>query len=359
MKGIVARTPAGWWIDPLTGELFGGTLTGTARGETPAEGPEAIQFTIDVDRALISRLLAFVPGVSEGAEGVGTIHASGRLGEVVRLTIDLLVDRARVMNLPVSELRIPANLTYTPSGAVGVLQVRNWSMRLAGGQMEGNSQFRLGPNSSYEGNVQITQLDLEILTRVATDARHPASGKVSGRITYAGNDPTDLQQLRGNINLDLDDASLFRLPIFSQLEKFLGSQRGGVFEDGDLIATIANREIQVEALTLVGRIAQLHATGTVGFDTRLDLVVLVNTNQIISQTGQSLVRLIPGLSEVLGRRDEAVQRVGNYLSNRLLKFHITGTLSNPQVNVDPTAIVGKTAVGFFAGVFELPLGFLR
>ena len=82
--------------------------------------------------------------------------------------------------------------------------------------------------------------------------------------------------------------------MFREIDRFLGSARGGLFEDGDFSATIANHQVDVDPLTLQGRLAQLHASGTVGFDGQLNLEVLINTNQIISQTGQALVALIPG-----------------------------------------------------------------
>ncbi len=132
-----------------------------------------------------------------------------------------------------------------------------------------------------------------------------------------------------------------------------------MFEDGDLAGSIAHRQLNIDLFTLQGRLAQLHITGTVGFDGQLNLEVLINTNQIIPQTGQALISLIPGLREVLGRSQEAVLRVANFLSNRLLKLRVTGTLKSPSVALDPSIAVADTAVGFFAGVLKLPLGLMK
>ena len=106
-------------------------------------------------------------------------------------------------------------------------------------------------------------------------------------------------------------------------------------------------------------VAQLHATGTVGFDEQLNLDVLINTNQIIPQTGQALVRIIPGLSEVVGRNEQASLRFANFLSTRLLKLRVGGTVRNPTVNADPGIVVADTAVNFFASVLKLPFGLLK
>ena len=228
-----------------------------------------------------------------------------------------------------------------------------------GAQVHADGSLRLGEVRAFQAEFMLTNVDLESIARLQSDVRRPNAGRVSGRITLNGRDPADVHGYRGKVQLDLDDASLVYMPVFRELDRFLGSSRGGLFEDGDLLATIANKQVNVEMLTLAGRLAQIHATGTVGFDQQLDLEVLVNTNQIISQSGQALVRLIPGLSDVLGRQDkEAAARVGNYLSTKLLKLRVQGTIRNPVINTDPGVVVAETAVGFFAGVLKLPLGFL-
>jgi translocation and assembly module TamB len=240
------------------------------------------------------------------------------------------------------------------------LQVRRGSARLAGGQVHGDAWFHLGVDRSFHGDLNLAALDLEAITRLSPEVSRPATGRISGRINVEGPDPAQAEKYRGKILLDLTDASLVSVPVFREIDRMLGSASGGLFEDGDLVATIANRHLIVEAFTLNGRLAQLHATGTVGFAGQLDLNVLVNTNQIISQTGEALARLIPGLSDVQSRRDsQATMRVASFLSNRLLKLHVTGTIHNPSINANPGLVVAETAVVFFAGVLKLPLGVLR
>ena len=175
----------------------------------------------------------------------------------------------------------------------------------------------------------------------------------------SGPEPDQPERYRGRIDLDLDDASLVELPVFRELDRFLGRPRGGVFEDGDVHAVIANRQVVIESLTLDGRLVQLHAVGTIGFDTQLDLEVLVNTNQIICQTGQALARLVPGLSDASGRRNVASARFASFLSNRLLKFRVTGTIAAPSVTSTPPWPSARGPSGFFAGVLKLPLELLR
>jgi translocation and assembly module TamB len=278
---------------------------------------------------------------------------------VLRADVDLEVEQARVAGYPLSGLQLPAGLVVTPETGSGTVTIRRAHARLAGGRVEGDATLHIGRDRSFQGQAQIADLDLQTITRLGSDASRPPSGRIGGRVSVSGTDPARPESYRGRVDLSLTDASVFSIPVFREIDRFLGAARGGLFEQGELIGSISNRRFVVEDLGLEGRLVQLHATGTVGFDERLNLEVLVNTSQIIPETGQALVERIPGLRDVLGRNQQAVARVGSYLSNRLLKLRVAGTLRNPVVVTDPGIIVGEVAVSFFADVLKLPLGLLR
>ena len=184
--------------------------------------------------------------------------------------------------------------------------------------------LRIGEDRSFQGDLRLVNIDLEAISRLESNDRQPASGKISGRITLSGPDPANVRDYSVRVELDLDDASFVSVPVFRELDRFLGGSRGGLFEKGELNGVIANRAIAIETLTLEGRMAQVHATGTVGFNGQLNLEVLVNTNQIIAQSGEALLGLIPGLRRVIRRREEARLQFTNYLSNRLIKLRVGG-----------------------------------
>ena len=95
-------------------------------------------------------------------------------------------------------------------------------------------------------------------------------GVIDGVITLDSPNFTRTQDYTGNVDFDLTGTSLVDIPILDGLDIALGSARA-VFDDGALHGHIAHRAIHVERLTLVGPLAQMHATGTIGFDGRLDL----------------------------------------------------------------------------------------
>jgi translocation and assembly module TamB len=148
------------------------------------------------------------------------------------------------------------------------------------------------------------------------------------------------------MDFDLDQASLVDIPLLDELDRALGSTEGGVFDDGDLHGTISDRRVRIDRLTLVGPLAQVHATGTVDFDGRLNLEVIVNKNRGIPESGQVLLARSPNVADEVARRASQIDQVRDYISSRLMKFRITGTIRDPNVNVD-RSINPRAAISFF------------
>jgi translocation and assembly module TamB len=360
LKGILALTPNYWRVDPLAGELFGGEVNGFMwGGEAPGQaGGNQLGFEMQVERASLKGALAFLNVLGPGSSGFGTLRIAGSLGESFRASGDFYVPHGKLAGLPVSGLRLPAELVTTGGQgqavmSTGTIHLRRFTARVAGGSLRGDAWFRVGEERAFSSTLNLDALDLETIARVYSDAQRPASGKLTGKITLFGPDPALAAKHRGKIVLDLDDGSLVAMPVFREIDKFLGSAGGGLFEDGDLVANIANRQLTVESMTLEGKLAQLHITGSVGYDGMLNLEVLVNTSQLISETGQALARLL-GISATGGRRGEATRQFNSFLSARLMKLRVTGTLKNPSVTLDPGISVGESATGFFGGVLKLP-----
>ncbi len=357
LRATFAITPGGWEAQPLEGDLFGGTVRASARSEPPPAPPGSVQFRVDVERAELARLLAFEPVLAQGAHGTAALRLAGRLDPGLRVDGELRIDRGELLGLPLSEVRAPITLTYVPASGAGSLDLTRWSARFARGRVQGNIRTRLGQSRGFQTEIELADLDLETLNRALSDAARPSTGKLGGRISLGGTDRATPASYQGRVELTLADAALGDVPILRALDRFLGGASGGVFERGQLRGVLNGRGLEIEECGLQGRILQLHAEGTIAYNQDLDLVVLVNTNQIIPQTGNALLALIPGLNQVRG--SEATLQVANFLSSRLLKFRVTGTLRNPSVNLDPTVTVTNAAVGFFAGALRLPLGLLK
>jgi translocation and assembly module TamB len=355
LSGNATLTPNTWQIDQVKGELLGGVVSGEAHSETRTSGSRVVAFDFKVDRASLAKMTTAVPILAREVEGFGSFKVAGRVAESLQASAEVLVSNARVHGIPLTDLRFPAELEMNSESGVGSVHSRHWTARMAGGSVRGNAWFRLGVDRAFQSEVLLTNLDLEILSRLQNNGKRPASGRLSGKVSLTGPHPDQIGKMRGKIDLDLDDASLVELPMFKELDRFLGSARGGgLFEDGSLSGTIFNRALYVEQLTLKGKLIQMHATGIVSFDGGLNLEVLVNTNQVIPQSGLALVNIIPGLGQAIGRGEQVFLRLASFLENRLLKFRVSGTTGNPVVQLDPGVAVGDAAVGFFSSILKIP-----
>ena len=352
--GIATLTPTSWRIDQLNGDLFGGVASGEAIGQTNPGGSREVGFDFKVDRVSLAKLTKVFPTLAHDVDGYGSLRVAGRVAEAIRANAEILIPRARLLGLPVSDLRLPVDLEMNPATASGSIHSRHWTARVAGGSVRGNAWNRFGHDRSFQSELQLAGVDLEVLSRLHAVGKRPPTGKVSGKITLHGPNAEHVDKIRGRVDLDLDDASLLEMPLFKELDKFLGSSGGGLFDDGDVHGTIANRTLFLERFTLDGRLVQMHATGSITFHGGLNLEVLVNTNATISPQELAVLNVVPGLGSALGQGEEALRRVTSVLENNLLRFRVTGTTSNPRVQLDPGIAIGSAAVGFFSSVIKVP-----
>ncbi len=354
LKGIASLSPNSWRLDNLQGDLMGGLASGEAHGETTPGGSKQVAFDFRVDRASLARMTRIFPSLSHDVEGYGSLRVAGRLAEAIQANAEVLVSRAKVLGLPITDLRLPVELEMNPATGSGSIHSRHWTARVAGGSVRGSAWNRFGLDRAFQSELQLAGVDLEALSKFHPTGKKAPTGKVSGKITLQGPNPEHIDKIRGRVDLDLDDASLFEMPLFKELDRFLGSSGGGLFDDGDVHGTIANRTLFLEQMTLTGRLVQIHATGSITFNGGLNLEILVNTNANLSQPELALLNVIPGLGRALGEGEEALRRVTSVLESSLLKFRVTGTTTNPHVQLDPGIAIGSAAVGFFSSVIRVP-----
>lgn len=357
IKGQVAVSPTAWKVEGIEGNLFGGIASGSAEGAVHKGSLGRSTFNFTVNRAAVPKLLAATPILARGAAGYGTLRASGRLDEALHVNAEVDIPRAQILGLTVTDVRLPVDINVSPASGVGMAQARRWTGRLAGGSIDGKGWMRLGPDRSYQSDIRLAGVDLEVLSRLGAISSKASAGKVSGTVTMSGPDPTEVARAHGRFNLDIDDATLVQLPVFRELDRFLGAARGGgLFEDGDASGNIANETIYLEQLTLNGRVIQVHAIGSVTFRGGLNLEVLVNTNQLIPQSGLALLNVVPGLGEAIGRSEQVLLKLASFLSSKLLKFRVTGSADSPVVQLDPSISVSGSAAGFFSSALKVPGG---
>jgi hypothetical protein len=101
--------------------------------------------------------------------------------------------------------------------------------------------------------------------------------------------------------------------------------------------TLENEVLRVHEFWIAGDFGRLFGEGTVGLDSRIDLDFVGNFD-----TG------LPKGVPLLGQLNGAI----NFLQQRLVKFHLTGTLSDPVAVPVPLQDLTEPAERFFRGVLS-------
>ena len=343
----VSKSPDGWRVGPLGGEVFGGKVLGNGIWMYRGQGGRPM-FGVDarIERLILPRALSFIPEADRRFAGTGTLTVSGRTDGAIGGTGEFRVDRGFVNSLELTDLHVPGEWTFTARPTQrGSLTIRRAAGRLAGGRVGGEAQFALGDRRDFRVRLTVDDVDLRVISRDELGSR-PVPGRLSGYVNVYGTDPAQPASYRGDLDFDLDQASLVDIPLLDELDRALGSTEGGVFDDGDLHGTISDRRIRIDRLTLVGPLAQVHAAGTMDFDGRLNLEVIVNKNRGIPESGQVLLARSPNVADEVARRASQIDQVRDFISSRLMKFRITGTIRDPIANVD-RSINPRAAIGFF------------
>ncbi len=227
LRGILERTADWWRIDDLRGDLLGGVASGVGWGATPERGPRTAAFRLEIDRAALSRVLAFAPWLAKRAEGFGTLRLSGEMEETLSGSAELSVTQARLAGVAIADLRLPAEFTYNPADSRGTVRLNRWSATLAGGRVQGSGWLRSGLDKSFALDMTLADVDVESLMRIGSAEARPGSGKVNGRVALGGPDPAAPRSYRGTIGLGLHDASIGEIPVIRALDRFLARRRAG------------------------------------------------------------------------------------------------------------------------------------
>jgi translocation and assembly module TamB len=305
-----------------------------------------------VDGLELARALSFLPEADRRFAAKGTLRVAGRSSEASGGTVELRIDRGQVNGLHLTALRVPGEWTVSlDAPRRGAVHVHRADGQIGGGRVGGEAHFWLGDRRDFRARLVVDGVDLRVISREEMGTR-PVPGRLSGYINVYGADPANLLTYRGDLDFDLDQASLVDIPLLDELDRQLGSTQGGVFEDGDLHGTIYDRKVRIDQLTLAGPLAQVHATGTMDFDGRLNLEVVVNNNRGIYQSGQAIMARAPNVADEVARRASQIDQVRDFVSSKLMKFRITGTIRDPIANVD-RSINPRAAIGFFLKTMRL------
>ena len=280
LRAELSLAPEGWRIGPLGGELWGSLVKGEGIWmDRPEGGRSRYGFDLRLDRIALARGLAFWPEAERRFAGYGALRVTGKSYDAFRGTAEFRVDRGSVNGLELTEFRAPADWSLTTIGPRrGALQIRKAAGKLAGGRVGGEAWIALGDRRDFRAKLFVDDVNLRVISRDEM-ANRAVPGRISGFATIYGFRPAPAGQLPRRAGFRPGPGLAGRHPAPGRARPLARLGSGRRLRRGDLHGTIADQRIRIDRLTLVGPLAQVHATGRLDFDGRLNLEVVVNTNK--------------------------------------------------------------------------------
>lgn len=174
---------------------------------------------------------------------------------------------------------------------------------------------------------QAENLDLQRMLRVATPSGE--APKLAGIVASSGQVRTALaspkEQLAGGGELTLREGRLTIIPVIQELAEAMNLftdlvRSAGAGSTVDARFDLEPRGVALRELAVDTPVAAARGGGTIGFDGSLDL--LVNGGPLEKTQG------------LFGKIGEAIGQV----SDKLMKYHITGSVGDPEVRVRPLGL---------------------
>ena len=328
----------------VTGPVSGGTVR--ARVRANLTDPLRNFYRIDVDRADVRRLLGLFTDRPLLVEGGVSLTARGRLWPEFRANGTLSLARGRVAGLTASDVRVPFQLTVRGGG--GELTVRDAVGTLGDGRVTGQFEYTWGASGRTTGQLRFTNVRVGNLLADLKQTNYFGNARVTGRIDVSGEAIRSADDLTGSVTASIEQAAVRDLPVLSAVTPFVPPTAVlKPFDSGQLRGRLSRGVFRIEKLTLASPTTDLYADGTVTLAGRLDLGVIVRTGTIglndtaLRQIGLSLPLYFGPLPVSL------VRDVSTFLSNRTVRLNLTGTVANPQPQLNTAALLTDEAVRFF------------
>lgn len=337
----------------LSGSLAGGLFRGQVA--IRLRDRDRSWFTLTLDGAEASRILAPWPELASRVEGPLELRLRGNLGREWRGEGTVSLARGKILGVEVTALRVPVGFALASEQSRGQVTITDASAQVARGRVTGRAELGLGVGTRMEGQVRFHDVDLATLLREISDSEQTAAGKLTGRIDFSGTEVRSINDVAAVVEASFSQTQALQLPVLRQLTPFLMPGRSGAtFQTGELRGRLGGGIFRIQRLNLEGSLVRLFAEGTITLEGRLDLDVVANTGQLGAN---------PNTLRLLGLRIPAVGPIPitlllearNYLSNRVLYLRVAGTVDNPVVRIDPIPLLAEEAVRYFLRRSNVPL----
>jgi translocation and assembly module TamB len=121
------------------------------------------------------------------------------------------INRGRVFDVEVSELRLPFTIATAPTLNQGRAEFRDASAWVARGRVEGAAKVSWGANSRVDGHLRFYDLDMPTLQSQLHYRGAQRDGRISGRIDFGGNDVRSIDELSVTLDATLHSNRVIHL----------------------------------------------------------------------------------------------------------------------------------------------------
>jgi hypothetical protein len=299
------------WKDPVT-------LETKLVIDTKPENPRP---TIYWDGSITLRNALLKTGV-ELSEVNGTVACLGlHDGQQLQgLVGNLGLERATLFKQPFTDIHSRLEISKEEPD---ILKLPGLYARFAGGEVYGPLRIEFGPAVRYEMKLTASRVKLEEFARQNAGLKAEMSGEATAQLYLAGRGD-DLDNLKGNGNIDVPKGKIANLPPLVNLLKFLALRLPDrtAFEEAHIDFEIRGQQAHVSRLDLLGNAISLRGQGDVrldGSDVNLDL------NADWARFAQVLP---PG-----------IKQIPPAISNQLLRIKMRGSMTDPKFQKDYVPLV--------------------
>jgi hypothetical protein len=344
--GTVRLGREGFFVGDVSAELAGGLLRFGAAYRF--RDPQRSWFSLNLSRADLGRLAAYDPDLKDRFSGPVDVMLRGTLGDEWRGSGSVALMHGRAFGVEVSEWRIPLDFTFSPGQQRLELVVRESGAQLGAGRAIVNATLLWAGSMRLEGDVRLIDAALKSLSGLTGDISSYATGRVNGRVVFAGSDMHSINDLTASVDAKLRDTQALQLPVLSVLTPYLMPGQGATtFSTGDLKGRLGGGVFRISTLTLEAPVAHLMIQGNVALAGRLDLDVVTRTTPL-GGVNPVLARLLLARVPAVGPVPVGlILQATNLFANRVVHLQVTGTLRNPVVQVKPLQLLSDEALRYF------------
>jgi translocation and assembly module TamB len=354
LQGEVRLGSLGVTLSDVNATLAGGDLRLSAGYRFGLNG--LMYVNLELFHADANRLLAPFPTMVGLVDG--PVDLSFRLSgnRELRGMGRAVLTRGKMLGVDVTDWRVPMDVAFVPGGR-GQLEIRDSSGQFGHGRAQARANLTWGDSTRLDGNIRFFDADLRSLVGRDSEAANYASGKLTGTLDFNSDNFQSADDLNATLSATLKQAQAGSVPILQQIIPFMGlvGVSGSTrFQEGELQGRLAHGTFRVQKCALYGSVAQLMVEGDVTLSGRVDLQVTLGTSSFgLSSRGLTLLGLrIPAIGPL---PLALILDASALLANRIVHLRVSGTLANPSVRVEPTALLSEEAVRFFLNRAGLPI----